>query len=175
MVSQLWVNYRASSLSQEVLPWKPWRSWPLHAGDRLPFLTLASTGKSTTTLDLKRGTSFVLVLFCSSEGAADLLLSGLDAAREALEPIAAGPGLEVSMIVDFMLKADATADDLCSHASSPAASALSLFRVEDSADFKQKFGLKDGIALVRPDGYVGYLEALGMKSQLSSYVRRLTK
>ena len=72
MVSQLWVNYRASSLSQEVLPWKPWRSWPLHAGDRLPFLTLASTGKSTTTLDLKRGTSFVLVLFCSSEGAADL-------------------------------------------------------------------------------------------------------
>ncbi|QDZ24480.1 FAD-binding oxygenase [Chloropicon primus] len=157
LVAQLWISYRSGPLALSVLPRKFFGSWPLQAGDRLPFLKLE---KGTTTLDLVRGPHFTVLFLASSTAAAEELCS--EVVLKQLEVLKEGAGLK-----SFLLSC---------HQDCRGPPGIESLAIADPADFKRKFGgITDGMLLVRPDKYIGYMEALGMKSRLSEYLERLFK
>ncbi len=162
-VSQLAINYRGSSLSVDADDRAESRGWlrrtarGLRAGDRVPDATLMDT----------RGSEPVMLFDLISQGWTLLLFPGDDAMPEtidSLERIARQVQDAVGDAVRSYLVLDTPAND------DVAVTALLDPAREVSRIFAAGKGL---VALVRPDGYLGYRGRPDQPGELASYLARV--
>src|SRR5215210_7620515 len=161
-ISQLAINYRHSSLSVDADNRAESRGWlrrsagGLQAGDRVPDWTLIDSGGEPVML-------FDLI----SQGWTLLLFPGDDAVPEtigSLEPIARQVHHAVGDAVRSYLVLDASAND------DAAVTAL----LDPIRQVSRVFAAGKGlVALVRPDGYLGYRGRPDQPGELASYLARV--
>ena len=162
-VSQLAINYRGSSLSVDADDRAESRGWlrrnagGLRAGDRVPDATL---------IDI-RGSEPVMLFDLISQGWTLLLFPGDDAIPEtigSLERIARQVQDAVGDAVRSYLVLDTPAND---------DAAVTAF-LDPAREVSRIFAAGKGlVALVRPDGYLGYRGRLDQPGELASYLARV--
>lgn len=149
--SQLGINYRQSSLSVSNLPMKLVGSWPLLAGDRFPYFQF----ENMSTFDFLRGTHFSLMFVSTSK---DEMKKTLDSLQN----------VQLHIKVVLVISCNDETEQWQEFAALHNAEVVLLLE-KDKAAFEKVFG-KIGTVLVRPDGYVGYIEAVGRESKLKAYM-----
>ena len=162
-VSQLTIGYRGSFLSVDADSRDEARGWlrlhgrGLRAGERVPDGTLIDT----------RGSTSVALFDLISQGWALLIFPGDEATVEttgALEQIIR----QVQNAVDDMVRSYLVLD---TPARGDGAETVLLDPGHKVADI---FGARQGlVALVRPDGYLGYRGRLDQRGELASYLARV--
>eukprot|EP00213_Chloropicon_mariensis_P003643 CAMPEP_0197470898 /NCGR_PEP_ID=MMETSP1309-20131121/1718_1 /TAXON_ID=464262 /ORGANISM="Genus nov. species nov., Strain RCC998" /LENGTH=563 /DNA_ID=CAMNT_0043008167 /DNA_START=169 /DNA_END=1860 /DNA_ORIENTATION=- len=159
-VSMLKVAYPKSSLCMSVLSPYTLGKPSLSAGQRFPYLKglKVKGGNSVSTHDILRGTHFSFFFIASKEKDLDQVTDTISVLNPLVE---GGPGVAMSLLL--------LADKL-TPPSFPTEQ-LKSYEVEDKEAFKRNFGITSGCVLVRPDGYVGYIEASGQKSKLAAYIK----
>ena len=162
-ISQLTIGYRGSSLSVDADDRDEPRRWlrrdarELRAGDRVPDATFFDA----------RGSAPIELFDLISQGWSLLLFPGDNATPEttsALEQITRQVQDAVGDAVRSYLVRDAAAN------SDASMTAL----VDPAGKVAQLFGARQGlVALVRPDGYLGYRGRLDQTGELASYLARV--
>jgi 2-polyprenyl-6-methoxyphenol hydroxylase-like FAD-dependent oxidoreductase len=162
-ISQLAINYRGSSLSVDADDRAESRGWlhrdagGLRAGDRVPDATLMDA----------RGSEPVMLFDLIAHGWTLLLFSGNHTTPEtlgALERIArqvqdaVGDAVRSYLVLDMPAKDDAAVTAL----------------LDPSRELSRIFAADRGlVALVRPDGYLGYRGRADQPGELASYLARV--
>jgi hypothetical protein len=162
-ISQLTINYRGSFLSVDADSRDEARGWPrlhgrgLRAGERVPDGTLVDA----------RGSTSVALFDLISEGWALLIFPGDEATVEptgALEPIIRQVRNAVGDAVHSYLVLETPA----------AGGAAETVLLDPAHKVADVFGARQGlVALVRPDGYLGYRGRLDQQGELASYLARV--
>jgi 2-polyprenyl-6-methoxyphenol hydroxylase-like FAD-dependent oxidoreductase len=162
-VSQLTINYRGSSLSVDADDRAASRGWlrltarVLRAGDRVPDAAL---------IDI-RSSQPVMLFDLVSQGWTLLLFAGNDAMSESIDVLGRIARQVQDTVGDavrsyFVLDAPAIDDTAVTALLDPARQVSRVFAAG-----------KGLVALVRPDGYLGYRGRLDQRGELASYLARV--
>jgi hypothetical protein len=162
-VSQLSINYRGSSLSVDSKDRVGSRgrlrhdAGGLRAGDRVPDATLLDTRDSepVTLFDLI-SQGWTLLLFLSKDAMPETIDSLQRIARQAQEAV--GEAVRSYLVLDTIAKDDTGVTTL----------------LDPSHQVSRLFAADSGlVALVRPDGYLGYRGRPDQPGELASYLARV--
>ena len=153
-----------------VMPMKFWGSWPILGGDRLPYfrgfyslLSQEDESNDLSTFDLCRGPHFTLILVASDYDQAPAFTEAIKVTQLSLSEV----GLVVVLVV-------LTEQDREKWKDFGALHSVGIHSIRDRETFCATFG-SISLVLVRPDMHIGYIEGLGQKSKLNTYLKRLVR
>jgi 2-polyprenyl-6-methoxyphenol hydroxylase-like FAD-dependent oxidoreductase len=162
-VSQLTINYRGSPLSVDADNREEDRRWLLRnargprAGDRVPDATLIDThGSQPVALFDLISQGWILLIFPGDEARAGAIGALDSVARQVREAV--GDAVGAYLVLSRPASDGATETVL----------------LDPSRKVADVFGARQGlVALVRPDGYLGYRGRLEQSGELASYLARV--